>query len=422
MSSAFPDWVNRDALALDARLDDHGRWVGSPANAVAVPRAPGTERRKITIRDDTLRSGGNTPGVYASQDKKLRIAEALEAMGVQEAEVGYGSLADDRLLVEALRKKGTAIKLGMHARSWLPDWKSDVDAIADCGGDLVNFVGMQGYTLRNALHPQLTGEAFLERMEECIAYAKTKVAKVAFGTDHPRPEIVPDTVRRAVAAGVDRWVIYDARGWFLPQTMALMVSLARAASDDRIEITVHAHDDFGLATINSFEGIRAGAIGCDVCINRTGHRCGNAAFEQVAVGLEYFYGYATGIDLTQISAASKLVSELYDVPVAENAPVVGHNMFSYGGLHIPGIVRGDWFLWENLRAETVGSSRHIVYGPTALQRGEDSPLEARAVAGSGKRPSEAQMDRIVAGVRELIDRNKFATDDEVERIISRVMG
>ena len=419
----LPDWVKRDEMARDTRLDARGRWVSSPANEVAVPRAAGgTPPRRIVLRDDTLRSGANTPGVYAGIDKKLRLAEAIEGLGVQEAEVGYGSLADDQRFAAALRKRGTRMLLGMHARSWLPAWKGDVDAIADCGGQLVNFVGMQGYTSVHALHPQLKGEAFLERMEECIAYAKGRGLKVAFGTDHPRPELVPDTVRRAAAAGADRWVIYDARGWFLPQTMAMMVSLARAAAGERAEVTVHCHDDFGLATINSFEAIRAGAMGCDATLNRTGHRCGNAAFEQVAVGLEYFYGYDTGIDLSRITEVSRMVSELYEVAVAENAPIVGHNMFSYGGLHISGILRGDWFLWENLRAETVGSRRHIVYGPTALQRGADSPLEAKVSATLGRQPDGAQMERIVAGVRSLIESKKFATDEEVERIISRVMG
>lgn len=419
--SDLPAWVNVEEMRLDARLDQQGRWVSGTVNEIAVPRPAGATPREVVVRDDTLRSGGNTPGVYASLDKKLRIAMALEEMGVKEAEVGYGGLADDRRLVEQLRTRNTRIVLGMHARSWLPDWKSDVDAIADCGANLVNFVGMQGYTMTRALHPQLTGEAFLARMEECIAYAKGRGLKVAFGTDHPRPEVMPDTVRRACAAGLERWVVYDARGWFLPQTMAMMVNLVRASSEDRIEITVHAHDDFGLATANTFEGIRAGAMGCDVCVNRTGHRCGNAAFEQVAVGLEYFFGYRTGIDLARITGLSKLVSELYEVPVPENAPVVGHNMFSYGGLHIPGILRGDWFLWENVRAETVGSERHVVYGPSALQRGRDSPLEAK-VAKLGKSPSAAQMDRIVSGLRELIETKKFATDAEVETVISRVMG
>lgn len=420
-SFEMPKWVNEQEMRLDARFDPQGRWVSGTVNELAVPPPPGAAQREVVIRDDTLRSGGNTPGVYASPEKKLRIAEALEEMGVKEAEVGYGGLADDQRFVETLRKRNTRMVLGMHARSWLPNWKAEIDAIAACGGQLVNFVGMQGYPLTRALHPHLTGEAFLARMEECIAHAKTCGLKAAFGTDHPRADLMPDTVRRACAAGLDRWVVYDTRGWFLPQTMAMMVNIARVASDDKIEITVHAHDDFGLATANTFEGIRAGAMGCDVCVNRTGHRCGNAAFEQVVVGLEYFFGHRTGIDLAKVTGLSRLVSELYEIPVPENAPIVGHNMFSYGGLHIPGVLRGDWFLWENIRAESVGSKRHIVYGPSALQRGPDSPLDAK-VGSLGKSASEAQMDRIASGLRELIEAKKFATDAEVETVISRVMG
>ncbi len=417
----MPSWVNREAMQRDALIDDQGRWVCSPANREALPDAGAAAPRDIVIRDDTLRSGGNTPGVYASMDKKLRIAELLDEAGVQEAEVGYGSLPDHQAFVRELKKRGSKLFCGMHARCWLPNWKIDVDGIADCGADMVNFVGMQGYTMTQALHPQLRGEEFLQRMEECIAYAKERGLKIGFGTDHPRFEVMPDTIRRAVAAGLDRWVVYDPRGWFLPQTMARMVKTIREASEDKIEVTCHAHDDFGLATAVTFEGIRAGAMGCDVCINRTGHRCGNAAFEQVVVGLEYFFGYKTGIDLKKITEISRVVSELYEIPVSENAPIVGHNMFSYGGLHIPGILRGDWFLWENIRAETVGSKRHIVYGPTALQRGADSPLDAK-VARMGKKADEAQMERIASGLEKLIQEKKFATDAEVEQIISRVMG
>jgi isopropylmalate/homocitrate/citramalate synthase len=184
---------------------------------------------------------------------------------------------------------------------------------------------------------------------------------------------------------------------------------------------VHAHDDFGLATANTLEGLRAGAGSCDVTFNRTGHRCGNAAFEQVAVAVEYFYGFETKLDLGKITAISQLVSELYEVPVPANAPIVGHNMFSYGGLHIPGMLRGDWCLWENLRAESVGSKRHMVYGPSALQGGKDSPIEAKVIS-LGKTPSERHLDLITSSIRELIEEKKFATDAEVERIISRVMG
>src|ERR1700726_383134 len=419
--SDLPAWTKEGDFPLDTRLEPKGRWVNTPLNDITAPRPVGQAQRDIILRDDTLRSGANTPGVYASVDKKLRIAEALEAMGVREAEVGYGSLKDDREFVEKLRQRGTKIILGMHARSWLPTWKSDIEGVADCGGHLVNLIGMQGSTSGRALHPKLKGEAFLERMEETIAFAKSRGLKVAFGTDHPRVEIIPETVRRAMAAGVDRWVIYDTRGWYLPQTMAMLVTLIRGASKDQIEINVHAHDDFGLATINTFEGLRAGAGSCDVTFNRTGHRCGNAAFEQVAVGIEYFFGYDTKLDLGKITELSKLVSELYDVPVPANPPIVGHNMFSYGGLHIPGMLRGDWCLWENIKAESVGSSRHMIYGPSSLQGGADSPLEAK-VSSLGRTPSERHLELITLSLRDLIKEKKFATDAEVERIISRVMG
>src|SRR5262249_6882944 len=136
---------------------------------------------------------------------------------------------------------------------------------------------------------------------------------------------------------------------------------------------------------------------------------------------EFFFGYDTKLDLGKITEVSRLVSELYEVPVPANAPIVGHNMFSYGGLHIPGMLRGDWCLWENIKAESVGSSRHMIYGPSALQSGADSPLEPKA-ASLEKTPTERHREPITSSLRDLIKEKKFATDAEVERIISRVMG
>lgn len=125
----LPQWVDPAEMQLDTRMDPKGRWVYGSVNDVAVPHAAGALPRDIVIRDDTLRSGGNTPGVYASVEKKLRIAALLEEMGVQEAEVGYGSLPDDRRLVQTLKKRGSRLVCGMHARAWLPNWKSDVDSM-----------------------------------------------------------------------------------------------------------------------------------------------------------------------------------------------------------------------------------------------------------------------------------------------------
>ena len=260
-----------------------------------------TEPRDVVIRDDTLRSGGNTPGVYASVDKKLRIAALLDEMGVREAEVGYGSLQTTASSSPNSRSAAPASSAACTRAHGCRIGNPISTAIADCGGDLVNFVGMQGYTSTNALHPQLTGEAFLERMEQCIAYAKSRGLKACFGTDIRVPTSFPirsgaplqpgstagSSTTRAAGSCRRRWACW---------------SISCKASADKIEVTVHCHDDFGLATANTLEGIRAGAMGCDTTVNRTGHRCGNAGLEQVAVALEYFYGYRTGIDLTRITA------------------------------------------------------------------------------------------------------------------------
>ena len=203
--------------------------------------------------------------------------------------------------------------------------------------------------------------------------------------------------------------------------MAMMVALVRGASKDQIEITVHAHDDFGLATVNTLEGLRAGAMGCDVTFNRTGHRCGNAAFEQIAVGVEYFFGYDTKLDLAKITDSEQARLRALRSPRAgERSDRRPQHVQLWRTAHPRHAARRLVSVGEHPRRER-RQQPPLIYGPSALQGGADSPLEAK-VASLGKTPSERHMDLITSSLRELIKEKKFATDAEVERIISRVMG
>jgi isopropylmalate/homocitrate/citramalate synthase len=405
-------------MLKEVELDPEEQRMVPLVNWVALERPIG-QPKTVIIRDDTLRSGANTPGVYASIEQKMELAEKLEAIGIVEAEVGYPSIPEHVEFVKTLKQKGSKLQAGVHTRYYAPDYRQRIAQAVDMGADLVNLVGFWGYIMTHALCPDLWQGNIEERVYDAVSYAKSLGARVAIGMDYHRLDLVARFVPAAVDGGADRIVVYDARGWFVPQTLAFLVRYVRALVDPNVEISVHCHNDMGLSTINTIEAIRAGASACDVTVLSTGHRSGNAALEQVVTALEVLYGVSTGIDMRQLCELAELVERLYGVPIPANAPVVGSQMFSYGGSHIAGILRGEWFFWENMRAEAVGSKRYISFGATSLTRGKVGPLYVK-VQQMGYDPDSKNMDRVYETLEPLIQKRKELMEPEVEKIIHQV--
>ncbi|MBI3935985.1 MAG: hypothetical protein HY323_03335 [Betaproteobacteria bacterium] len=405
-------------MLKEVELDPQERWMAPLLNKIAVEPSPG-QPASVTIRDDTLRSGGNTPGVNATAEEKLELAEKLEAIGIVEAEVGYSSIPQNIEFIRTLKSNGSKLQVGMHTRYYDPDYRAEIKRAVDGGADLVNLVGYWSYILTHALCPQNWQGNIEERVFDAVSYAKSLGARVAVGADYHRLDQVARFVPAAVAGGADRIVVYDARGWLVPQTLAFLVRYVRTLGGPDVEIGVHCHNDMGLATINTIEAIRAGASACDVTVNGTGHRCGNAALEEVVPALEVLYGIRTGLDMGQLVALSETVQRLYQIPIADNRPVVGRQMYSYGGSHIAGILRGQWFFWENIRADVVGNKRYVTFGPASLRRGKTGPVTVK-IQQMGYSPDEKHLERVYEVLEPMIKQRKEVMEPEVEEIIRRV--
>jgi isopropylmalate/homocitrate/citramalate synthase len=406
-------------LLREVDIDPQERWMAPLVNKIAMGHRPQGVTDHVVIRDDTLRSGVNTPGVYVKNDVKMRVAEKLESMGVVEAEVGYPTIPEHIEFVRMLKRQGSKLKLGMHTRYYDPDYRNEITRTVDAGTDLVNLVGYWGYIMTHALCPQNWNGNIEERVGDAVSYAKSLGATVAVGSDYHRLDLIARFVPAAVAAGADRIVVYDVRGWFVPESMAFLVRYVRALAGPKVEIGVHCHDDMGLATINSIEAIRAGAAACDVTVNSTGHRCGNAAFEQVVPALEALYGIRTGIDMTQLTSLTDMIVELYNFPIAKNHPITGPHMYSYGGSHLGGILRGHWYFWENIRAETVGNRRQISFGPTSLRRGRTAAISVK-IDTMGFDADSPKVEKVFEKLEPLIYSKIEVSEPEVEAIIREV--
>jgi isopropylmalate/homocitrate/citramalate synthase len=405
-------------LLKEAEIEPKERWMTPIVNKIAVTPSPG-QPQSITVHDDTIRSGGNTPGVYASVEEKIELAAKLEEIGVMEAEVGYPSIPEQVQFVKMLKRNGSKLKVGMHTRFYDPEYRREIERAVESQADIINLVGYWGYIMTQSLCPQLWQGNIEERVYDAVSYAKSLGAtKVSIGADYHRLELVARFVTAAVAGGADRIIIYDGRGWFVPQTMAFLVRYVRTLAGPNVEIGVHCHNDMGLATINTIESIRAGATVCDLTVNSTGHRCGNAAFEEVVTALEVLYGIHTGIELSKLIDLSETVQRLYHIPVSDNRAIVGKQMFSYGGSHIAGILRGQWFFWENIKAEAVGHRRYITFGPPSLRRGQTGPVAVK-VQQMGYVPDEKKLEQIYEVLEPLIEKRKEVTEPEVEEIIRK---
>lgn len=416
----LPADVDEARVRAEAVLDDE-RGIGLTArvNRMTTAAEAPLSKRAI-IKDDTIRSGSNTPGVYANNAQKLRIAERLEDAGVVEIEAGYATVDEHVEFVKELKRSGSKLRCAAHCDYFGAGWEGRIDRAVDAGIDVVNIVGMAGYLMPLGLHPHLDGEAAVERIREAAAYAKSRGAFTAIGTVCSTLPEFDAAVRAAMDGGADRFYVYDTRGWHTPPVMAFLTKFVRDICGDRMEIAIHCHDDFGMATANSCEAIRAGADLIDVTLLRTGHRCGNASFEQCVAALEGVYGVDTGIDTTKLKGLCESVADEYGLTIPPNAPIVGEHMYTYGGVHVTALLGGNWFIWENLKAESVGHDRNVVFGITALQRTSANPVMAK-MRQMGLESTPEQLEVIFARLHELVEAQREASVTEMERIIRDVL-
>jgi D-citramalate synthase len=181
-------------------------------------------------------------------------------------------------------------------------------------------------------------------------------------------------------------------------------------------ISVHCHDDFGLATANSIAALGAGATQVHVTVNGLGERAGNASLEELVMTLESLYGYTTRIKKTELYLISRLVSRLTGVPVAQNKPIVGENAFTHeSGIHTHGLL-ADTRTYEPITPEMVGRERRIVLGKHA-----GSASVHLALKELGLDASDEQLDDILKRIKELGDKGKRVTDADLQAIADAVL-
>ena len=264
----------------------------------------------------------------------------------------------------------------------------------------------------------ITPEQVLEKSLEAVQYIKDHGVICEFSPmDATRTDFnfLRKVCMTAEEAGADRINIPDTVGIMNPDSMRRLISRLRETL--KVPLSVHCHDDFGLAVANSLAGVDGGAAQVHVTVNGLGERAGNAALEEVVMGLHMIYKLRTGVNTRLLYETSKLVSRLTGVPIQPNKAIVGENAFAHeSGIHTKGVVIKP-LTFEPISPELVGRRRKLIAGKLAGRHGIRAELRE-----AGIHPTEKQLKEIVKRVKELGDKGKTVTDADLFAIARAVMG
>jgi 2-isopropylmalate synthase len=371
----------------------------------------------VRIFDTTLRDGEQTLGVSLSPEQKLAIAKKLDELGVDAIEAGFPVISEGELkAVKMITSEGLSCEIAGLTRTI----KKDIDAAVDAGLNYVHtFIATSDIHLEHKL--QMTRDQALEKAIEAVEYGKSRGLQVEFSAEDASRtdrEFLKKVFGDVAKAGADRVNIPDTVGYSTPEYMAEITKDTIEAT--KLPVSVHCHNDFGLAVANALSGIHAGAACAHVTINGIGERAGNASLEEFSMALKclpYEQSYETNIKSELIYDTSRFISKTVGIIVQPNKAIVGANAFGHeSGIHTHGVLNNP-LTYEPISPELVGRKRWLKVGKHAGVHGMNAMLKEYGVE-----PTEEQAKQILEKVKVLGDQGKQVTDVELLSMASEVLG
>jgi len=377
---------------------------------------------KIIIFDTTLRDGEQAAGGTLNVQEKLEIARQLEKLGVDVIEAGFpvtspGDFEAVRLIAKEIRTPVICVLTHANLEAVDQSWGAVKGAerprihIVLSSSDIHLF-----YQLRKSR------DEILEMSCNTVARARKYCDDVEFSAmdaSRTEPEYIYQLLKAVIDAGATTVNIPDTVGYAMPEQFGALIEgiFQNVPNINRAVVSVHCHNDLGLAVANSLEALRRGARQVEGTINGIGERAGNASLEEIVMAIKTrqdFFTLMTNIDTTQIYKTSRLVSELTGFPVQPNKAIVGANAFRHSsGLHIDGMIKAAQ-TFEIMDPKTVGvPSSSLVLGKTS---GRHAFRERLAELGYSL--SEEDFSRAFSAFKDLADKKKEVTDKDIESIVA----
>ena len=347
-------------------------------------------------------------------EQKIQVAAKLDELGIDAIEAGFPIVSQGEMhAIKSIAKQGLNAEICGLARTI----EADIDAALRCDLKYVHtFIATSDIHMQYKL--KMNREQVLAKAVKAVEYAKKHGLQVEFSAeDATRSDraFLLKVFNAVKEAGADRLDIPDTVGYATPHYVA---DLVREVSDStRLPVSVHCHDDFGLAVANSISGVNAGAACAHVTINGLGERAGNASLEEFVMALQCLYQKAHGIKTELLYETSKFVSNTMGIIVQPNKAIIGENAFGHeSGIHTHGVLSNP-LTYEPISPELVGRKRWLQAGKHAGAHGIRAMLEE-----FGIKPTDDQLKIIVEKQKNIADKGKAITTADLLSISGEVMG
>jgi len=360
------------------------------------PRLP----ERVYIWDETLREGVETPTVFLTYVERVKLAKLLDEAGVSIITVGFPALSEEeKNAVKKIANEGfQQASIAASARAV----KSDIEACLDCGvKEIPIFTPFNGLNLQYRL--KMSKEQVLKNTVECIEYAKRHGVTVDLVLEDASRTPLPDILQifeAAVKAGADRLVIADTVGFLRPLSTRYLVFHVRdglqKSLKKEVPLSIHCHNDFGLATANTLAAVEEGVAYVHTCIVGFGERAGIAPLEEVVVALEILYNIDTGVNMKKLYRLAQQAEKSFALPIQFHKPIVGENAFSYEvDEHVGGMLAHP-LIYEPFPPEMIERETQFYIGRSGGRQLVEKRLEA-----AGIKATPWQIEEIVRRIRSM---------------------
>jgi len=377
---------------------------------------------KIIIFDTTLRDGEQSPGYSMNTAEKMHLASQLEKLRVNVLEAGFPSASEgDFEAVQMIAKKIRSIEVAALARTSKEDIDAAWGAIKEAANPRIHvFIATSDIHLKHKL--KMDRNQVINKAVEAVKYARKFTPNIEFSAEdgsRSDRDFLSRVFEAAISAGATTVNLPDTVGYAIPAEFADLIAhvVGHTPNIAKAVLSVHCHNDLGLATANTLAGINAGARQVEVTVNGIGERAGNTSLEEIVMALHTrrnYLPYSTAIETKEIYPSSHLLAMITGIPVQPNKAVVGANAFAHeAGIHQDGVLKNKT-TYEIMEPATIGlETNRIVMGKHSGRHAFRDRLREL-----GYELSEGDIDLLFKRFKELADKRKEIVDEDLEVLVA----